>query len=103
MIGGFDKNASSLYSLDAVGGQIEERLASAQGSGSPLAFGVIEDRYGEKISVDEGVDLAIRALSSAMKRDSASGNDMRMVQITAKGYVEINNDEIDKRKAALAI
>jgi len=103
MIGGFDKNASSLYSLDAVGGQIEERLASAQGSGSPIAFGVIEDRYSEKISVEEGVDLAIRALSSAMKRDSASGNDMRIVQITAKGYVEVNKDEIDKRKAALAI
>ncbi|MGZ4892208.1 MAG: archaeal proteasome endopeptidase complex subunit beta, partial [Halobacteriota archaeon] len=79
MIGGFDKNASSLYSLDAVGGQIEERLASAQGSGSPIAFGVIEDRYSEKISVEEGVDLAIRALSSAMKRDSASGNGMRIV------------------------
>jgi proteasome beta subunit len=103
MIGGFDKNSSSLYSLDAVGGQIEERLASAQGSGSPIAFGVIEDRYSEKISVDEGVDLAIRAISSAMKRDSASGNDMRIVQITATGYIEVNKDEIDKRKAALAI
>jgi proteasome beta subunit len=102
MIGGVDKNASSLYSLDAVGGQIEERLATAQGSGSPIAFGVMEDRYSEKISVEEGVDLAIRALSSAMKRDSASGDDMRIVQITEKGYVEVNKDEIDKRKAALA-
>jgi len=37
-----------------------------------------------------------------MKRDSASGNDMRIVQITAKGYAEVNKDEIDKRKAALA-
>jgi proteasome beta subunit len=103
MIGGFDKTATSLYSLDALGGQIEERLAAAQGSGSPIAFGVIEDRYSETISIDEGVDLAIRALSSAMKRDSASGNDMRIVQITAKGFVEVNKDEIDKRKAALAI
>jgi len=103
MIGGFDKNAASLYSLDAVGGQIEERLATAQGSGSPIAFGVIEDRYSEKISVDEGADLAIRALSSAMKRDSASGNDMRIVQITEKGYIELSKDEVDKRKAALAL
>ncbi|MGZ4892351.1 MAG: proteasome subunit beta, partial [Halobacteriota archaeon] len=71
--------------------------------GSPIAFGVIEDRYSEKISVEEGVDLAIRALSSAMKRDSASGNGMRIVQITAKGYVEVKKDEIDKRTAALAI
>jgi proteasome beta subunit len=103
MIGGFDKNASSLYSLDAVGGQIEERLAAAQGSGSPMAFGVMEDRYTEKILTEEGVDLAIRALSSAMKRDSASGNDMRIIKITETGYVEVGSDEIDKRKAALAI
>jgi proteasome beta subunit len=48
------------------------------------------------------VDLAIRALSSAMKRDSASGNDMHVVKITEKGYVEVSSDEIDKRKAALA-
>jgi proteasome beta subunit len=103
MVGGFDKNAASLYSLDAVGGQIEERLATAQGSGSPMAFGVIEDRYAEKILIDDGVDLSIRALSSAMKRDSASGNAMHVIKITEKGYVEVSSDEIDKRKAALAI
>jgi proteasome beta subunit len=103
MIGGFDKNASSLYSLDAVGGQIEERLAAAQGSGSPIAFGVIEDRYAENLSIEEGVDLSIRALASAMKRDSASGNDMRVVKITADGFVELSTHEIDERKSALAI
>ncbi|HYB59559.1 MAG TPA: archaeal proteasome endopeptidase complex subunit beta [Candidatus Acidoferrales bacterium] len=103
MIGGFDKNASSLYSLDAVGGQIEERLAAAQGSGSPIAFGVIEDRYAENLSIQEGVDLSIRALASAMKRDSASGNDMRVVKITADGFVELSTHEIDERKSALAI
>jgi len=103
MIGGFDKNASSLYSLDAVGGQIEERQAAAQGSGSPIAFGVIEDRYAENLSIEEGVDLSIRALASAMKRDSASGNDMRVVKITADGFVELSTHEIDERKSALAI
>jgi proteasome beta subunit len=103
MIGGFDKNASSLYSLDAVGGQIEERLAAAQGSGSPIAFGVIEDRYAENLPIEEGVDLAIRALTSAMKRDSASGNDMRVVKISAKGFVELSTHEIDERKSSLAI
>jgi proteasome beta subunit len=103
MIGGFDKNASSLYSLDAVGGQIEERLAAAQGSGSPIAFGVIEDRYAENLSIEEGVDLSIRALTSAMKRDSASGNDMRVVKISAEGFVELSTHEIDERKSALAI
>jgi proteasome beta subunit len=68
-----------------------------------MAFGVIEDRFVEKIPVEDGMDLAIRALASAMKRDSASGNDMHVVKITEKGYVEVEKDEIDKRKAALDI
>ncbi len=103
MIGGVDENAASLYSLDAVGGQIEERLATAQGSGSPMAFGVIEDRYNEKMPVKEGIDLAVRALSSAIKRDAASGNEMHVVTITKEGFTEVNKDEIEKRKAALKI
>ncbi len=103
MIGGVDETAASLYSLDAVGGQIEERLATAQGSGSPMAFGVIEDRYHEKMPIKEGVDLAIRALSSAIKRDAASGNEMHVVTITKEGFTEVNHAEIEKRKAALKI
>lgn len=103
MIGGVDENAASLYSLDAVGGQIEERLATAQGSGSPIAFGVIEDRYNERMPVKEGIDLAVRALSSAIKRDAASGNEMLVVTITKEGFTEVNKDEIEKRKAALKI
>ncbi|MDD1721729.1 MAG: archaeal proteasome endopeptidase complex subunit beta [Euryarchaeota archaeon] len=103
MIGGVDENADSLYSLDAVGGQIEERLATAQGSGSPIAFGVIEDRYQERMPIKEGVDLAIRALLSAIKRDAASGNEMHVVTITKEGFAEVNKDEIEKRRAALKI
>jgi len=103
MVGGFEKDAGSLYSLDALGGQIEERLAAAQGSGSPMAFGVMEDRYNEKLPIEDGTDLAIRALSSAMKRDSASGNEMHVVTITAKGFAEVTKDEIERRKAALGV
>lgn len=62
IIGGLDRTGPSIYSLDALGGQIEERLATSQGSGSPMVFGVIEDRYNEKMSIDDALDIAIRAL-----------------------------------------
>src|SRR5574341_4975 len=45
LVGGVDKNGPSLYSLDAIGGIIEEKKAVATGSGSPIAYGVLEDRY----------------------------------------------------------
>jgi proteasome beta subunit len=103
MIGGVDRIGSNLYSIDALGGQIEERLATSQGSGSPIAFGVIEDRYDEKMSVDDAIDIAIRALSSAMKRDSASGNQILVIKITKDGYAKVLEEEIKERKTKLGL
>ncbi len=102
IIGGVDKKGSNLYSLDAFGGQLTEKKAVATGSGSPIAYGVLEDRYTENIPVDEGVTLAIRSLHTAMKRDSASGNGIDVVKITSKGYETLNEAEISERIKKLA-
>ncbi len=96
LVGGVDKNGPSVYSLDAVGGIIEEKKAVSTGSGSPMAYGVLEDRYTENMPIDEGVELAVRALHNAMKRDSASGDGINVVKITAQGYSEVEDAEIKK-------
>ena len=43
LVGGVDTKGPSIYSLDLLGGQIEERKVVATGSGSPIAYGVLED------------------------------------------------------------
>lgn len=96
LVGGVDKNGPGIYSLDAVGGIIEEKKAVSTGSGSPMAYGVLEDRYVENMPVDEGVELAVRALHNAMKRDSASGDGIDVVKITRDGYVQVEDSEIKK-------
>ncbi len=101
LVGGVDKNGPGVYSLDAVGGIIEEKKAVATGSGSPMAYGVLEDRYVEKMPIDEGVELAVRALHNAMKRDSASGDGIEVVKITSEGYTIIDDNEIKKLRNAL--
>jgi proteasome beta subunit len=101
LVGGFDKNGPSVYSLDAIGGIIEEKKAVSTGSGSPMAYGVLEDRYVEKMPIDEGVELAVRALHNAMKRDSASGNGIDVIKITSDGYIKIDDTEIDRMRKAL--
>ena len=55
------------------------------------------------MSVSEGVDLAIRGLTVAMKRDSASGDGYIVHTITAKEYHEFTDDEIAKRLKTLKI
>ncbi|MDD2665603.1 MAG: archaeal proteasome endopeptidase complex subunit beta [Methanocellales archaeon] len=94
IIGGVDKKGPNLYSLDAFGGQLTEKKAVATGSGSPIAYGVLEDRYMDNMPIDEGVTLAIRALHTSMKRDSASGDGIDVVKITSKGYETVDEADI---------
>lgn len=98
IVGGVDKNGPSIYSLDALGGQIEERKVVATGSGSPIAYGILEDRYTEKMPMEDGVDLAIRALHNVLKRDAASGDGIDVIKITAEGYIPIEDEEIRKKR-----
>lgn len=101
LIGGVDKNGPGMYSLDAIGGTIEETKAVSTGSGSPIAYGVLEDRYKDNVTVEEGIGLAIRALNNAMKRDSASGEGIDVVMITKDGYYRLDEKEVEKRRAEL--
>ena len=101
LIGGVDKNGPAIYSLDALGGNIEETRAVSTGSGSPMAYGVLEDRYTEDMTVVEGVDLAIRALHNAMKRDSASGESIDVVVITKDKYERLDPEEVKKKREEL--
>ncbi|MCK5660800.1 MAG: proteasome subunit beta, partial [Methanosarcinales archaeon] len=77
-----------------IGGLIDERKAVATGSGSMIAYGVLEDRYVDGMSLDEGANLAIRALTNAMKRDSASGNGVSLVKITKDTYDIMPDEDI---------
>lgn len=96
LIGGVDKSGPKVYSLDPLGGKIEEVKFSSTGSGSPIAYGVLEDRFKPDMSVEQGVELAIKALESAMKRDSASGNGMKFAVITPEKY-ETFEREVSKQ------
>jgi len=86
LVGGFD-SAPRLYMLELFGAISEEKYA-ATGSGSPIAIGVIEENYDENMKIDEAVDLAIRAIKMAMRRDTATGEAVDVAIITNKGIQE---------------
>jgi proteasome beta subunit len=68
ILGGWDAAGGHVYSLDAAGGAIPDKYTSG-GSGSPYVFGVLEDSFRDDMTANEGVDLAIRAVTAAMGRD----------------------------------
>jgi proteasome beta subunit len=102
IVGGVDPSGGRVFSLDAGGGCIEDRFVSI-GSGSPFVYGILEDAWKENPSVSEGIDLSLRGLASAMKRDSASGDGYAVAEITREGYRELESEEIRKRLSRLKL
>jgi len=96
ILGGYDDSGGHVYSLDAAGGAIPDKYTAA-GSGSPYVFGVLEDNYREGLSTDEGVDIAVRAITAAKNRDSASGGMISVAVITKEGFKAIPEEEVKKR------
>ena len=102
ILGGVDAKGGHVFSVDPAGGCIEDRFVSV-GSGSTFVYGLLEEGYSRDMSTSDGVDLALRGLTAAMKRDSASGDGYLVHVISAKGYRELDDDEINKRLKALKI
>jgi len=102
VIGGVDRKGGSVYSLDLAGGSIPDKYVST-GSGSPYVYGVLEDHYKEDIQVGPAVDLAIRAVHVAMRRDSATGEGIDVAVITKDSYTDLPEAEVEKRKAAMKL
>lgn len=88
LMGGFDDEGPSVYSVDAMGGATREEEIVATGSGSPFAYGVLEDQYRPDMTEEEAKDLAIRAVRSAMRRDAGSGENIMVVVIMKDKYEE---------------
>ncbi len=100
VIGGVDKTGSKLYSLDPLGSAIEDRVI-ATGSGSPYAYGVLEDAYKEDMDIDSATKVAIRAMRAALERDAMTGNGIDVIKITKEGAVKLSEEEVNKLIEAL--
>lgn len=102
IVGGYDLRKGSVFTVDAAGGAIAETW-TCTGSGSPFVYGVLEDRFEEDVDVKKAIDLAIRGLNAAMRRDSASGNGMDIAVIDQGGFRRLSEEEILKRHKALKL
>ena len=94
LIGGVDDTGASIYSLDATGGMIKDTFIST-GSGSTFAYGVLEDRFHEDITVEEAKELALRAIKAATERDTYSGNGFLVAEVTKDGYKMLEKEEVE--------
>lgn len=94
LIGGVDDTGPHLFSLDAAGSLIEDKYVST-GSGSVIAYGVLEDAFKEDLTEEEALRIAVRAVWSAMQRDVFSGNKLNLAVVTKEGFKHIADEKIE--------
>lgn len=92
LIGGIDETGPHVFNLDPFGSLNEEKFV-ATGSGSPIAYGVLEDKYREDMTIEGLLPIIVKAVNSAMKRDVASGNNYNVTVIDKTGYRELTANQ----------
>ncbi len=85
---GYDKNVH-LYDVFADGSISEIDDFVSSGSGSVMAYGLLETSYKKDMSEEQGVDLAIKCINAAIQRDSASGGGVDVVAINKDGIKDV--------------
>jgi proteasome beta subunit len=98
LVGGLDDTGPHIFSIVPFGSLTEEKYVST-GSGSPVAYGILEEKYKDDVPVRDMLPVIVKAVDAAMKRDSASGDSFNVAVIDAKGY----RDLTDKEKKQLLV
>ncbi len=92
LVGGVDDTGPHVFSIDPFGSLTEEKVVST-GSGSPVAYGILEDKFREGAAVKEMLPVIVKAVNAAMKRDAASGDSFNVAVVDSKGYRELGEKE----------
>jgi proteasome beta subunit len=100
LIGGADEEEGNVvYSVDFFGALTKEDAVST-GSGSPVAYGIIEDEFKKGMNIAQVVPIAVKAVTAAIKRNAGTGDGFDVVTITKdQGYREFSKAE---KEAVLA-
>jgi proteasome beta subunit len=92
VIGGFDSKPR-LFDLDVFGSLLPNKYVSS-GSGSVVAYGILDEHYRDGMSQEEALKLAVKAVDAAMKRESATGDGIDAVSIESGGVKRHSEKEV---------
>ena len=85
LVGGYDNQGPQLFNIDMFG-SVEEKNYVTTGSGSPVAYGLLEDEYREDLSLDEAKIVALRAVKAAITRNIGTGDGINIAVIDKDGF-----------------
>ena len=92
LVGGFDNYGPALFNIDMFG-SVEEKSYVTTGSGSPVAYGLLEEEYKEDVTVDGAKIIALRAVKAAITRNIGTGDGINVAIIDKNGFRLLNNEQ----------
>ena len=99
LVGGYDNQGPQLFNIDMFG-SVEEKSYVTTGSGSPVAYGLLEDEYRDDLSLDDAKIIALRAVKAAITRNIGTGDGINVALIDKNGFRLLENE---RKKAVLDI
>ena len=99
LVGGYDLSGPNLYNIDMFG-SVEKKNFVTTGSGSPVAYGLLEEEYRENLSVDEAKLIALRAVKAAITRNIGTGDGINIAIIDKDGYRLLTKEQ---KKSIIAL
>jgi proteasome beta subunit len=99
LVGGYDLSGPNLYNIDMFG-SVEKKNFVTTGSGSPVAYGLLEEEYRENLSVDEAKVIALRAVKAAITRNIGTGDGINIAIIDKDGYHLLTKEQ---KKSIIAL
>ncbi len=85
LVGGYDNDGPALFNIDMFG-SVEEKTYVTTGSGSPVAYGLLEEEFREELTVEEAKVIAIREVKAAIIRNSGTGDGINVSIIDKNGF-----------------
>jgi proteasome beta subunit len=92
LVGGYDKQGPALFNIDMFG-SVEEKTYVTTGSGSPVAYGLLEEEYREDLSVEEAKEIALRAVKAAITRNIGTGDGINVSIIDKDGFRLLSKEQ----------
>ena len=99
LLGGYDRDGPALFNVDMFG-SVEEKSYVTTGSGSPVAYGLLEDEYSDNLKIEDAKVVALRAVKAAIVRNIGTGDGINLATIDKNGFRLLSKEQ---KKSIIAL
>ena len=92
LLGGYDRDGPALFNIDMFG-SVEEKSYVTTGSGSPVAYGLLEDEYSDNLKIEDAKVVALRAVKAAIVRNIGTGDGINLATIDKNGFRLLSKEQ----------